>query len=158
MTKNLIAKPIIKNQYWVVTNGSEKVGNVLANSSGYELKINGISSTFADTNSIQKNVSIEFEKPKNSRPHIPTFANWPTIGKTYNNVLDIKRKLHIYTKTPKSKCYYVAGYFAMHNGIQWETVLNPKYIFIQRYPYYGPFHTDEEALSCINDQKQINTV
>ena len=26
---NLIAKPIIKNQYWVVTDGDKKVGNVI---------------------------------------------------------------------------------------------------------------------------------
>jgi len=29
MTNNLIAKPVVKNQYWIVTDGKQKVGNVL---------------------------------------------------------------------------------------------------------------------------------
>jgi hypothetical protein len=36
---NLIAKPIVKNQYWVVTDGEKKVGNVIADGSGYDVKI-----------------------------------------------------------------------------------------------------------------------
>lgn len=158
MTKSFIAKPIIKNQYWVITDGSEKVGNVLANSVGYELKINGTTTTFTDTKTIQKNLPIEFENPKNSKVHVPLYAQWPTVGKTYNNVLDIKRKLHIYTKTQKSKCYYAAGYFAMCDGLNWRVEFNPKYIFIQRQQYYGPFHTSLEARESINQINQINTV
>lgn len=158
MSKSLVAKPIIKNQYWVVTNGTEKVGNVLANAAGYELKIDGVSTTFADTKDIQKNVSIKFENPHHSKKHTPPYAHWPTSGKTYNNVLDIKRKLHIYTKTPKSKCYYAAGYFAMFVNGTWSVEFCPKYIFIQRYAYMGPFKTLDEVTEQIEVGNRINTV
>ena len=35
--KTLIAKPVVKNQFWIVTDGNEKVGNVLADAAGYPL-------------------------------------------------------------------------------------------------------------------------
>ena len=37
----LIAKPIIKNQYWVITDGTNKIGNVVADQNGFDVKING---------------------------------------------------------------------------------------------------------------------
>ena len=55
---NLKAKPIVKNQYWVVTDGEKKVGNVVAEGNGYELKINGNSQYFTTTKAIEKNASI----------------------------------------------------------------------------------------------------
>ena len=41
MSKPLIAKPVVKNQFWIVTDGKEKVGNVIADGSGFEVKLNG---------------------------------------------------------------------------------------------------------------------
>ena len=38
---NLIAKPIVKGEYWVVTDGDKKVGNVIADGTGFEVKLNG---------------------------------------------------------------------------------------------------------------------
>ena len=58
----LIAKPIIKDQYWVVTNGKEKVGNVQATGSGFEVKLNGSTSYFENTSKIKRDARIEFQK------------------------------------------------------------------------------------------------
>ena len=37
----LIAKPVVKNQFWIVTDGHQKVGNIIASGSEFEVKING---------------------------------------------------------------------------------------------------------------------
>jgi hypothetical protein len=58
----------------------------------------------------------------------------------------VKRKIHVYTKSPKSKCYYAAGYFNVELNGEWQTIAMPKYIFIQRYEYNGPYTTLQEAL------------
>lgn len=151
MSKNtLIAKPIVKNQYWVVTDGKEKVGNVVANDSGYELKLNGNIEHFKNTKAIEKEVNIEFVNLKKSDNTITPFGEFPTTGKVFNSMLDIKRKLHLFTKTPKSKCYYAAGWFLINQGTEKISVFCPKYIFIQRYEYLGPFKTKIEAQSLIN--------
>ena len=60
MSKPLIAKPVVKNQFWIVTNGTEKVGNVIAAGSGFEVKLNGNKKYFKNTSTIKKQTSIEF--------------------------------------------------------------------------------------------------
>jgi hypothetical protein len=151
---NLVAKPIVKNQLWVITDGATKVGNIEANNNGYNVKIGGTSHTFSTTKSIEKNVHLVFEKPEVKKKHIDVpFATWPTTSKkTYNNFYDVKRKLHVYTKTQDSKCYHVAGYFNITVNGTTQTSFCPKYIFIQRYEYTGPYETQDEA------DRELNTL
>lgn len=151
MTNTLIAKPVVKNQFWIVTNGKEKVGNVIADGSGFEVKLNGNKSHYKNTTAIQKQVHIEFQTTKKEKvtPATP-FSEFPTTKKVYNSVLDIKRKIHLFTKTPKSKCYHAAGWYSLQQGTEPSVVFCPKYIFIQRYPYEGPFKTENEAKNSIN--------
>jgi len=148
----LIAKPIIKDQFWVVTDGEKKVGNVLANSAGYEVVLNGSAVQFHNTKDIQKKTKISFQPMKSNKTKVEMpYPEYPTTTKTHNNIFDIKRKLHIFTKTKKSKCYHVAGYFVIdQNGVK-QVSFCPKYIFIQRYDYQGPFKTEVEANSLLNN-------
>lgn len=142
----LIAKQIVKNQYWVVVDGSNKVGNVQAAEKGFYVNIGDKMSYFDTTNSIEQRVKIKFEQPKKTSRKETTFkSEWPAPQKIYNSVLDLKRKLHIFTKTKKSKCYYAAGYYVIMMNDKWELIFCPKYIFIQRYEYYGPYKTESEA-------------
>lgn len=141
----LIAKPIVKNQLWVVTDGARKVGNVESTVDGYSLKLGGMQKHFHSTKAIEGMVAIKFQRPHTPLKFKTPYAKWPTTGKTYNSVFDIKRRIHIYTKTRKSKCYYAAGWFRIKMGEGWQNVFCPKYIFIQRYEYAGPFYTEEEA-------------
>jgi hypothetical protein len=150
---NLVAKPIIKGEYWVVTDGDKKVGNVVQEGSEYKVKLNNTIEKYTSTKAIEKSKKIEFEsfakvKPKDTAP---PFAIFPTNkNRIYNSVLDVKRKLHLYTTSPKSKCYFVAGWFAIKQGVDFTTIFCPKYIFIQRYEYIGPFQSETEANSSIN--------
>ena len=144
----LIAKPVVKNQYWIVTDGKEKVGNVIADGSGFEVKLNGSKAHFKNTGAIKRNTQIEFQTVDKKKPASP-LSSFPTPSKTYNNVLDLKRKLHIFTKTPKSKCYHAAGWFVLNQG-EPDVVFCPKYIFVQRYEYSGPYKTETEAKQALN--------
>lgn len=148
MNKSLIAKPVVKNQFWIVTDGEKKVGNVIAEGSGFEVKLNGKQAHFKTTNAIKKQTRIEFEQVEKQKP-VPPLSSFPTPSKTYNNVLDLKRKLHIFTKTQKSKCYHAAGWYVLNQG-EPAVVFCPKYIFVQRYEYFGPYKTEIEAKQALN--------
>lgn len=152
MTKTLIAKPVVKNQFWIVTDGNEKVGNVLADGSGFEVKLNGNKSHYKNTTAIKRKTNIEFEAVQkvDKTTHDLPFKVYPTTCKVFNSMLDIKRKLHLFTTGPKSKCYHAAGWFMIQQGSEKSTVFCPKYIFIQRYPYQGPFKSENEAKNLIN--------
>jgi hypothetical protein len=148
---DLIAKPIIKNQYWVVTDGDKKVGNVVADQNGFDVKLHTGKKHFATTDEIKSKTSIKFEPLKSDKtvPNLP-YPEYPTPDKIYNSMLDIKRRLHLFTETKNSKCYHVAGWFAINqNGVP-QVIKYPKYIFIQRYPYQGPFKTESEAQQALN--------
>lgn len=152
MTKNLIAKPVVKNQFWIITDGDEKVGNVLADGSGFELKLNGSKTHYKNTKAIERITNIRFEnvtKFKNTAKDLP-FSEYPTTAKVYNSMLDVKRKLHLFTKTAKSKCYYAAGWFTVKQGAENKAIFCPKYIFIQRYEYTGPYKSKAEAENVLN--------
>lgn len=147
----LVAKQIIKDQYWVVTDGDRKVGNVQANSAGYEVMLNGSTLQFNNTKDIKKQTRITFEHIKSNKTQVQMpYPEFPTPEKTHNNIFDLKRKLHIFTKTKKSKCYHVAGWFTIDQNGQKTAIFCPKYIFVQRYPYQGPFKTEDEAQAHIN--------
>jgi hypothetical protein len=151
MSKPLIAKPVVKDQFWIVTDGTEKVGNVIADGSGFEVKLNGSKAHFKNTNSIQKQTNIEFQTIKiaKTKKEIP-FNEYPTTKKVFNSILDIKRKIHLFTKTQKSKCFHAAGWYILFQGEEPSVTFCPKYIFIQRYEYLGPYKTEDEAKSVIN--------
>ncbi len=151
MSKPLIAKPVVKNQFWIVTDGKEKVGNVIADGSGFEVKLNGNKTHFKNTNAIKKQTSIQFEttKVEKNKKEVP-FNEYPTTKKVFNSILDIKRKIHLFTKTQKSKCFHAAGWYVLFQGDDPVITFCPKYIFIQRYEYLGPFKTEDEAKKLIN--------
>jgi hypothetical protein len=153
MSKPLIAKPVVKNQFWIVTDGKEKVGNVIADGSGFEVKLNGNKTHFKNTNTIQKQTNIQFEtiKIEKNKKELP-FNEYPTTKKVFNSILDIKRKIHLFTKTQKSKCFHAAGWYVLYQNTEPNVTFCPKYIFIQRYEYLGPFKTEDEATKLINTQ------
>ena len=57
---NLIAKPIIRGEYWVVTDGDKKVGNVTSEGNGFDVKIGNNIEHYTTTKAIQKTKNIEF--------------------------------------------------------------------------------------------------
>jgi hypothetical protein len=144
----LVAKPIVKDQFWIVTDGEKKIGNIEANNAGYGVQLNGSFLQFNNTEELKKKTNIRFEpiKSNKTKASIP-YPEYPTPAKTYNSLFDIKRGLHLFTTSRKSKCQHAAGWFVIEqNGVN-QVVFCPKYIFIQRYPYEGPFKTEAEANS-----------
>lgn len=151
MNKTLIAKPVVKNQFWIVTDGDEKVGNVLADGSGFEVKLNGAKAHYKNTKAIERVTNIKFENvAKFKTKHDAPFSEYPTTAKVFNSVLDVKRKLHLFTKTLKSKCYYAAGWYTIKQGAEHKAIFCPKYIFIQRYEFTGPYKTESDANRVLN--------
>ena len=144
-TKTLIAKPVVKDKFWVITDGKEKVGNVIADPDGYSLKLNGSVEHFKNTAAIKKQLHIDFTNIKIEKHKTPPpFQEYPTPKRIYNSMFDIQKKLHLFTKTIGSKCYHTAGWFNFPDHEELGIQFCPKYIFIQRYRYEGPYKSQTE--------------
>lgn len=143
----LTAKPVVDKQFWILQDGTEKVGNIQATNGGYQVKINNQVATFKTMRMAAQRVDIVFA-PKTSTAQSQTTGQvhgYPAQGRVYNGIWNVPRGLPLYTRTSKSKSWYAAGWYRVQQGRGWQIVQCPKLILLQRYPYQGPFYTQEQA-------------
>lgn len=144
----LIAKPVIDRKYWILQENNQKVGNVEACDGGYQVRINNQIAQFKTIKMVEQRVHVQFEpgiKLVKSRPETNLVHGYPVAGRVYNPMWDVPKKLPVYTKTNKSKSWFAAGWYRVKKGRNWTVVQGPKLILLQRYPYSGPFYTEETA-------------
>ena len=144
----LIAKPVIDKQFWILQENDRKIGNVEACAGGYQVRINNQIAQFKTIRMVERHVNVKFvssPKMKKAVNKEKQVYGYPTSGCVHNPMWDLKLKVPIYTKTTKSKSWYAAGWYCIKKGRAWSAVHDPKLIVIQRYPYHGPFHSQQEA-------------
>ena len=149
----LIALPVVDKQYWILKENDRKVGNVEACAGGYQVKINNQIVQYKTIKMVERNVDIHFEpafKSIKNKPVANTVYGYATPGRIHNPMWDLQQKLPIYTKTNKSKSWFAAGWYRVKKGRAWQVLQSPKLIMLQRYPYHGPYHSQQEAKK--NDQ------
>jgi len=147
----IVAKPVIDKQFWILQDGSEKVGNVeAAQGGGFNVKINDTIQQFKSIKMVTQLHNIVFEQPPKTKKKTSSsdVHGYETAGRFYNPIWDVKHRLPLFTKNKKSKSWFAAGWYRIQRGKNWKVIQDPKLIALQRYKYHGPFHTKEEA----NDQ------
>lgn len=142
----LIAKPVIKNKFWVVEESGNKIATIQArDDGGYAYVHDEQREYFPSVKNLKQKYNIKFsnlEKPK--KENIKVVYGYPVTGKAYNQVWDVQRRLPIYSKTSNSKSLFCAGYYLIKLNYTWVEHFCPKNITISRYEYHGPFKTKEE--------------
>ena len=77
---------------------------------------------------------------------------YPCSHKPYNPLWDVQKNLPLYTKTPKSKSMFCAGYYIVKfETVNWRKAYCPKIITLQRYPFKGPIKSKTEMVALLND-------
>ena len=144
----IVAKPVIPNQYWILRQDDQKVGNIEADpQGGFQVKIRDQIEKFKTIHTIKKKVDISFEPQyrKSTTQTDNSVHGFPTTHKPYNAVYDVKHHVPLWTQEPRSKSWYAAGWYKVKQGRNWTVVNCPKLIAIQRYRYQGPYMTQHEA-------------
>ena len=144
----LQAKPVIPNQYWILRDDHGKVGNIEATDSGVQIRIRNQVETFKNLSVLKRRVKIDFAPApqviiKQDLDH--DVNGYPTTGPAYNGIFDVKHQVPLWTREPRSKSWYAAGWYAVRHGRRWQVTECPKLIALERYEYRGPFHTQQEA-------------
>ena len=146
----IVAKPVIDNQYWILKQNNQKVGNIEASADGYVVKIQNQVSSYKTIPMVRQGTSIEFEAPETaSKPGLDAVHGYDTGCKTYNAIWNVQLKLPLFTKQNKSKSWYAAGWYGIKQHRSWKVLRNPKLIALERYPFKGPFHTKDQANESI---------
>ena len=142
----IVAKPVIDNQYWILKQDDEKIGNVQAVDGGFALTIRNKVAKFKTIRMLRRQANIEFAEPEHVTP-IPKdrVHGYPTGCRTHNGMWNVQLKLPLFTKTTKSKSWFAAGWYLIKQHRSWKVLQNPKLIVLERYTYQGPFYTEEHA-------------
>ena len=142
------AKTVLKNKFWVLVDGTERIGEINASDAGYEVHVNGQKINFKTISMLQAKVGIDFEElpPTKKISNELMVLGFPSREVPYNSVWDVQQKAPIYSKEDNSKSWYAAGWYLIKIHNNWEQSFCPKLISIQRHEYYGPYKTEAELL------------
>ena len=151
------AKVLIPNKEWVVTEDSKKVGAITKDKKGYHFIHKGKAVGFKTLSELKTQLGIElFEESIRKKTQESTDKNYiiydfPCSSKPYDSVYSVKERLPLFAKSSKSKSRYCAGYYVIKFRKGWVKSFCPKLITLQRYPYYGPFKTETEMKTALNN-------
>jgi len=142
----VIAKPVVKNKFWIVEEDGHKIATIQAvEEGGFVYVHNNEREPFPTIKLLTKKYNIEFVKAeKLSKAETHEVYGYPCSNKPHNEIYDVQRKLPIYTKSLKSKSFFCAGYYLVKFSNTWVKAYCPKAITLNRYDYLGPFKTAEE--------------
>ena len=143
----IIGKTVVPNQYWILQQDDRKIGNIEAAGDGFTVVINGAQQKFKSLNTIQRRVSIDWHDVTKSRSADPanTVLGYPTDSVPHNGVFDVPHQVPLWTREPRSKSWYAAGWYRVRQGRGWHTEFCPKMIMLNRHMFSGPFHSEQEA-------------
>lgn len=149
---NTNAKILIPEKEWLIKDGNTKIGTIAKIKRGYQLLHNGKAITFKDLAEIKSKIGIAFfeetiKKVKKETTESGTYNiyDFPCKSKPYEPLYNVQKKLPLYTKRLKSKSQHCAGHYIIKFRKGWVKSFCPKLITLERYPYQGPWKTEEES-------------
>jgi hypothetical protein len=142
----IIAKPVVKDQYWILKVDNQKVGELENNNGVLKIKLKDSARVKTFKMNGRTMPEIEFEPPVTRSELDHNLVHGHEVkGAVYNPVWDVQHRLPLFTREEKSKSWFAAGWYLVRQHRNWKSVQHPKLITLQRYPYRGPYYTKEEA-------------
>ena len=155
------AKILIPEKEWLIRNGTEKIGSISKVKKGYIVLRNGNAVPFKDLAEVKSAIGIAmFEESINKvkkeidRTTEHSIYNFPCKSKPYEPLFNVQKKLPLYTKRLKSKSQHCAGHYIIKFRKGWVKSFCPKLITLERYPYQGPWKTEEESKVALKKANQ----
>jgi len=145
---DLLAKPVLKNKFWIVEDQGEKIATIQMIEDGSVVYVSPTErKKYASIKILSKEHNILFDKTdKKTKTAVQEYEahGYPVSSKPWNVLYDVKHHFPIYTKTSKSKSYFCAGYYIIKFNNGWVKSFCPKFITLNRYEYQGPYKTKIE--------------
>ena len=147
----LTAKQVLKNKYWIVEQEGEKIATIQAIEDGGFVYVNGEHrKRYPSIKVLSKEHNVNFEPQnilnKNNATQKLEVYGFPVVCKPYNILWDLQHRFPIFTKSKKSKSYLCAGHYLINLNNSWIKSFCPKLITLNRYPFKGPFTSENNFL------------
>ena len=136
----IIAKTVVPKRYWILKNQQGKIGNIESHDQGYSVRVNNRTTTFKTLDLVRERMGVEFDEAQRvgQNPQQQIYG-FPTNCVPHNAIWDLKRKLPLYTSSPRSKSWLAAGHYKIKYNNTWRSSFCPKVILLDRYEFQGPF-------------------
>lgn len=158
---NTKAKVLIPNKAWILEEKGIKLGTLNREKIGYSFFRKGKKLELHSLNEVKTTFGVEIFKdvPQIAKKSVNSMSiyDFPCGNRPYNPVYNLRQKLPIYAKSAKSKSLYCAGYYIIQFRKGWVKSFCPKLITLERYPYQGPFKTEQEMKTILNQVNKNET-
>ena len=148
-------KTILKDKFWILEDQGVRVGTLSISEDKFMFSGPTGTKYFDSETALKKTFGggvMMSEVPVQKDVTIEKEAyGYPTSCTPYNPMLDIQRKLPLFTKSAKSKSLYCAGYYIIHFDKGWVKSFCPKQITVERYETKGPFKTEIEMRTALSN-------
>ncbi len=138
--EKLKVKPVIENEFWIITQDNIKVGQIKSVGSKIVVQVNGNTVNTNSMTEIKESDMFEFvDMSEPDKESTNSVHGYPTDCIAYNGVWNVKDNLPLYTQSPESKSWYAAGYYKLNINGNHVVQYCPKLITLERNEYTGPF-------------------
>ena len=153
------AKTLVKDKFWIVEQNGEKLGTLQKqNGNGWIFLSKKDKQIFETQESLFTRFGFNiFDKATITQSESVQATDnfdvhgYPCSQHPYNPMFNVQKQLPVYTKTPKSKSQFCAGYFIICFEKGWRKAYCPKMITLSRYDYKGPMKTKLEMQQVLNN-------
>ena len=152
------AKTLVKDKFWIVEEHGQKLGTLQKkDDNGWIfLSKKDHRQVFHTQESLFTKFGFNIFEEKQKEPIIEQTDNlevhgYPCSQHPFNPMFDVQKQLPVYTKAPKSKSQFCAGYYIICFEKGWRKAYCPKMITLSRYKYKGPMKTKLEMQQVLNN-------
>ena len=155
------AKTLIKDKFWIVEENGQKLGTLQKKDDNGWIFLNKQDrrQVYITQESLFQKFGFNiFEEKQEKKEEDLTNGQtnfevhgYPCSQTPYNPMFDVQKQLPIYTKTPKSKSQFCAGYYIICFEKGWRKAYCPKMITLSRYKCKGPMKTKIEMQQVLNN-------
>ena len=152
------AKTLVQDKFWIIEENGQKLGTLQKeDTNGWIfLSRQQEKEIFHTQDSLYEKFgqgifANDIQVPDVVEPTEWAVHGYPVNQPSYNPVFDVQKQLPMYTKTPKSKSQFCAGYYIIEFEKGWRKAYCPKVITLQRYAYRGPIKSKIEMQQILNN-------
>ena len=155
------AKTLVKDKFWIIEEHGQKLGTLQKkDDNGWIfLSKKDHRQVFHTQESLFTKFGFNIFEEKTKEPIVDITEQtdnfevhgYPCSQSPYNPMFDVQKQLPVYTKAPKSKSQFCAGYYIICFEKGWRKAYCPKMITLSRYKYKGPIKTKLEMQQVLNN-------
>jgi hypothetical protein len=150
-----IAKVLVPNKSWLLENDGEKLASLSKEKKGYCILFKGHEYKVQDLKELKERFGITIDEraikqERRANTQTTDIYGFPVNGRAFGPLWNVRKRLPIYAKSSKSKSLYCAGYYVIRFRKGWVKSFCPKLITLERYPFKGPFKTEQEMRTTLN--------